>query len=136
MATLEEQREALEELLALALNLAKSTLERRGSFHPFALALNPDGSRRVVEEALSLFRGDDNDMMRIAEMRIGDEISNGRAVAAAIAADVTMRDPASGKEVDAIAVSLRHASGMRQSWTLRYSHSFLRGWRYKEPQLG
>ena len=103
-----EARQEIERLLRFLLPVAEEQLSRDGEFRPYAATVDTEGEVSSVGAAA----GEEPDVGELlialhAELR--EQASEGAIRASGIAADVTLTDPDSGEETDAVQLELDHA---------------------------
>jgi hypothetical protein len=102
-----EPREEIEQLLRYLLPFAEESLNRDGEFRPYAAMVAADGSLKSVES----HEGDEpdvGDLLVALHTELREQAAGGAIRASGIAADVTLTDPDSGEETDAVQLELDH----------------------------
>ena len=102
-----EPREEIEQLLRYLLPFAEESLNRDGEFRPYAAMVAADGSLKSVESE----EGQDPDVGELLvalHTELREQAAGGAIRASGIAADVTLTDPDSGEETDAVQLELDH----------------------------
>src|SRR5215212_3593020 len=102
-----EPREEIEQLLRYLLPFAEERLNQEGEFRPYAAMVAADGALKSVESG----EGEEPDVGELlvalhSELR--EQAAEGAIRASGIAADVTLTDPDSGEETDAVQLELDH----------------------------
>ena len=102
-----EPRKEIEQLLRYLLPFAEESLNRDGEFRPYAAMVAADGSLKSVESR----EGEDpdvGDLLIALHAELREQAAGGAIRASGIAADVTLTDPDSGEETDAVQLELDH----------------------------
>jgi hypothetical protein len=102
-----EPREEIEQLLRYLLPFAEESLNRDGEFRPYAAMVAADGSLKSVESQ----EGEDpavGELLGALHAELREQAAGGAIRASGIAADVTLTDPDSGEETDAVQLELDH----------------------------
>jgi hypothetical protein len=102
-----EPREEIEQLLRFLLPVAEERLTTEGQFIPYAATLDAEGEVNSVGVA----DGEDPDvgeLLLALHTELREQASAGAIRASGIAADVTLTDPDSGEETDAVQLELDH----------------------------
>jgi hypothetical protein len=102
-----EPREEIEQLLRYLLPFAEERLNHDGEFRPYAAMVAADGSLKSVES------GEDEEpevgeLLVALHTELRERAAEGAIRASGIAADVTLTDPDSGEETDAVQLELDH----------------------------
>ena len=106
-----EPTEEIQELLNFLLPHAERMLNEHGEFYPYAVALDSDGTMEAVTPDVETDDPDVGDVLVALHEGLREQAAEGAIRASAIAADVTLTDPDSGKTTDAVQVELDHADG-------------------------
>jgi hypothetical protein len=102
-----EPREEIEQLLRYLLPVAEEHLNRAGEFPPYAATLDTEGEVNSVVAA----NGEEPDvgeLLLALHTELREQAAGGSIRASGIAADVTLTDPDSGEETDAVQLELDH----------------------------
>lgn len=103
-----EPKEEIEQLLNYLLPFAEQMLSQHGEFYPYAATMDAGGEVQAVSAA-----GDDQpevgELLLVLHTELRDQAAQGAIRASGIAADVTLTDPDSGEERDAVQLELDHA---------------------------
>jgi hypothetical protein len=102
-----DAREEIEQLLRYLLPVAEEQLNRTGEFRPYAATLDSDGSVNSV----AAVEGEEPDvgaLLVALHTELREQAAGGTIRASGIAADVTLTDPDSGEETDAVQLELDH----------------------------
>jgi hypothetical protein len=102
-----EPREEIEQLLRYLLPFAEESLNRDGEFRPYAAMVAADGSLKSVESHED-DEPDVGDLLVVLHAELREQAAGGAIRASGIAADVTLTDPDSGEETDAVQLELDH----------------------------
>jgi hypothetical protein len=103
-----EPKEEIEQLLNYLLPLAERMLSQHGEFHPYAATMDAGGDVQAVSAAADE-RPDVGELLLALHAELREQASQGAIRASGIAADVTLTDPDSGEETDAVQLELDHA---------------------------
>jgi hypothetical protein len=104
---MDEPREEIEQLLHYLLPFAEERLNRDGQFHPYAAMVAADGAVKSVSSSEA--EGPDAAELLLAlHTELREQAAQGAIRASGIAADVTLTDPDSGEETDAVQLELDH----------------------------
>jgi hypothetical protein len=106
-----EPTEEIEQLLNFLLPFAEDLLQRHGEFYPYAATMATDGEVSAVAVDLGDERPDVGDLLLELHAQARKQAADGSIRASGIAAAVTLTDPDSGEETDAVQVELDHADG-------------------------
>jgi hypothetical protein len=103
-----EPREEIEQLLNYLLPFAEQMLSSEGEFYPYAATMGAGGEVQAVSAA-----GDERpevgEVLLALHAELREQAAQGAIRASGIAADVTLTDPDSGEEMDAVQLELDHA---------------------------
>ena len=103
-----EPREEIEQLLNYLLPFAEQMLSAHGEFYPYAATMDAGGEVQAVSAA-----GDERpevgELLLALHAELREQAAHGTIRASGIAADVTLTDPDSGEEMDAVQLELDHA---------------------------
>jgi hypothetical protein len=102
-----EPREEIEHLLRYLLPVAEEQLNREGEFRPYAATLDTTGEVNSVAAA-SGEEPDVGELLLALHTELREQAAGGAIRASGIAADVTLTDPDSGEETDAVQLELDH----------------------------
>jgi hypothetical protein len=102
-----EPRDEIEQLLRYLLPFAEESLNKDGEFRPYAAMVAADGSLKSVasEEGEE---PDEGELLLALHTELREHATGGAIRASGIAADVTLTDPDSGEETDAVQLELDH----------------------------
>lgn len=103
-----EPREEIEQLLNYLLPFAEQMLSQHGEFYPYAATMDAGGEVQAVSAAGDE-RPDVGDVLLALHAELREQAAQGSIRASGIAADVTLTDPDSGEEMDAVQLELDHA---------------------------
>jgi hypothetical protein len=103
-----EPREEIEQLLNYLLPYAEQMLSQHGEFYPYAATMDAGGEVQAVSAAGDE-RPDVGDVLLALHAELREQAAQGSIRASGIAADVTLTDPDSGQETDAVQLELDHA---------------------------
>jgi hypothetical protein len=102
-----EPREEIEQLLNYLLPFAEQMLSQHGEFYPYAATMDAGGEVQAVSAAGDE-RPDDGELLLALHAELRERAAEGTIRASGIAADVTLTDPDSGTETDAVQLELDH----------------------------
>ena len=102
-----EPREEIEQLLRYLLPFAEERLNRDGEFRPYAAMVAADGSLKSVSSPVDE-EPDVGELLLTLHAELRERAAEGAIRASGIAADVTLTDPDSGEETDAVQLELDH----------------------------
>jgi len=102
-----EPREEIEHLLRYLLPVAEEQLNREGEFRPYAATLDSEGGVNSVAAA-TVEDPDVGELLLALHSELREQAAGGTIRASGIAADVTLTDPDSGEETDAVQLELDH----------------------------
>jgi hypothetical protein len=103
-----EPREEIEQLLNYLLPFAEQMLSKHGEFYPYAAIMDAGGEVQAVAAAADE-HPDVGELLLALHAELREQASQGAIRASGIAADVTLTDPDSGEETDAVQLELDHA---------------------------
>jgi hypothetical protein len=103
-----EPREEIEQLLNYLLPFAERMLSSHGEFYPYAATMDVGGEVQAVSAAGDE-RPDVGELLLTLHTELREQAAQGAIRASGIAADVTLTDPDSGEERDAVQLELDHA---------------------------
>jgi hypothetical protein len=104
---MDEPREEIEQLLRYLLPFAEERLNQEGEFRPYAAMVAADGSLKSVESEENQ-DPDVGELLLALHAELREQAAEGAIRASGIAADVTLTDPDSGEETDAVQLELDH----------------------------
>jgi hypothetical protein len=104
---MDEPREEIELLLRYLLPVAEEELNRAGEFRPYAATLDSEGEVSSVIAAGGQ-EPDVAELLLALHAKLREQAADGEIRASGIAADVTLTDPDSGEETDAVQLELDH----------------------------
>lgn len=102
-----EPRDEIEQLLRYLLPFAEESLNKDGEFRPYAAMVAADGSLKSVESEEGQ-QPDEGELLLALHTELREHAAGGAIRASGIAADVTLTDPDSGEETDAVQLELDH----------------------------
>jgi hypothetical protein len=103
-----EPREEIEQLLNYLLPFAEQMLSRHGEFYPYAATMDAGGEVQAVSAAADE-QPDVGELLLALHAELREQAAEGAIRASGIASDVTLTDPDSGEEKDAVQLELDHA---------------------------
>ena len=103
-----EPREEIEQLLNYLLPFAERMLSSHGEFYPYAATMDSGGEVQAVAAAADE-QPDVGELLLALHTELREQAAQGAIRASGIAADVTLTDPDSGEEKDAVQLELDHA---------------------------
>jgi hypothetical protein len=104
-----EPTDEIQDLLNFLLPYAEQMLNEHGEFYPYAAALDSEGELSAVGAEVGDDAPDVGEVLVALHQGLREQAAEGAIRASAIAADVTLTDPDSGKTTDAVQVELDHA---------------------------
>ena len=103
-----DPKEEIQQLLNYLLPFAEQMLSSHGEFYPHAATMDVAGDVQAVSAA-----GDERpevgELLLALHAELREQAAQGAIRASGIAADVTLTDPDSGEEMDAVQLELDHA---------------------------
>jgi hypothetical protein len=103
-----EPREEIEQLLNYLLPFAERMLSSHREFYPYAATMDAGGDVQAVSAAAGE-QPDVGELLLALHSELREQAAQGAIRASGIAADVTLTDPDSGEETDAVQLELDHA---------------------------
>jgi hypothetical protein len=121
-----KNRAGLDELLNLLLPFAQQTLEKNGTFLPFAAALSADGEPRMVAGYTGKETSTAEELIELILSGLRNGVREGEYRAVGICFDARVTPPNGGSKTDAVQVSLENVEGDAVQIFLPYRKNLFR----------